>query len=85
MFFNFLERDNFSKMQRNVFRCQAGREPAHKSSYGQSSEDALDRCVLGSSGSFPMMVDRNNLPCHVTVSSDLADIKMLWKEIPWTP
>ena len=34
-------------------------------------QDALDRCVLGSSGSFPMMVGRNNLPCHVTVSSTL--------------
>ena len=70
MFFNFLGPDNFSKMQRNVFRCQA-EENQHISPLMDDLQDALDRCVLGFSGSFPMMVGRNNLPCHVTVSSTL--------------
>ena len=34
-------------------------------------QDVLDRCVLGFSGSCPMMVGRNNLLCNVTVSSTL--------------
>ena len=34
-------------------------------------QEALDRCVLGFSGSFPMMDGRNNLPSHVTLSSTL--------------
>ena len=70
MFFNFLGPDNFSKMQRNVFRCQA-EENQHISPLMDDLQDALDSCVLGFSGSLPMMVGRNNLPCHVTVSSTL--------------
>ena len=34
-------------------------------------QDALDRRVLGFSGSFPMMDGRSNLLCNVTVSSTL--------------
>ena len=53
-----------------MLRCQA-EENQHTSPLMDDLEDALDRCVLGFSGSFPMMVGRNNLPCHVTVSSTL--------------
>ena len=57
-------------MQRTVLRCQA-EENQHISPLMDDLQDALDRCVLGFSGSFPMNVGRNNLPYRVIVSSTL--------------
>ena len=57
-------------MLRTVLRCQA-EESQHTSPLMDDLQAALDRCVLGFSGSFQMMVGRNNLPCHVTVPSTL--------------
>ena len=84
MFFNFLGLDNFSKMQRNVFRCKA-EENQHISLLMDDLQDALDRCVLGSVWFFSNdgWPEQSSLPCNRFV--DLADIKMLWKEVPWTP
>ena len=52
--------DNFSKMQRTAIRCQA-EENQHRSPLVDDLQDVLDRWVLGFSGSFPMMVGRDNL------------------------
>ena len=57
-------------MQWTVLRCQA-EDNQHTSPLMDDLQDALDRCVLGFFGSFPMMVGQNHLPCNVTVSSTL--------------
>ena len=71
-------------MQRNAFRCQA-EENQLINPLMDDLQDALDRCVLGSSGSFSKdgWPEQSSLPCNR--SFDLADIKMLWKDVPWTP
>ena len=84
MFFNFLGPDNFSKMQRNVFRCQA-EENQLISPLMDDLQDALDGCVQGFSGSFSNdgWPEQSSLPCSRSV--DHVDIKMLWNDVPWTP
>ena len=77
MFFNFLGPDNLTKMQRNVFRCQA-EENQHISPLMDDLQDALGQMCHGflwffSKDGWP---EQSSLPCNRFV--DLADIKMLW-------